>query len=203
MSANTFTLEAAAAANIQLVGSDKGSQAVHDLIVAYQANRRTGSANSKTRAEVSGNNKKIFLRQKGTGNARHGDKRAPIFVGGGVVFGPRPCDYTKKVNKSTRRLALRRVLGDLIAASKVSTVAEFSVADGKTKSFIKAVKDLTDARKVLIVAASFDDSTYLAGRNVQEVLLMTAAEVNIEQLMNADAVILVDNALETLASRTA
>ena len=75
MSANTFTLEAAAAANIQVVGSDKGSQAVHDLIVAYQANRRTGSANSKTRAEVSGNNKKIF-RQKGTGNARHGDKRA-------------------------------------------------------------------------------------------------------------------------------
>lgn len=202
MSANTFTLEAAAAANIQLVGSDKGSQAVHDLIVAYQANRRTGSANSKTRAEVSGNNKKIF-RQKGTGNARHGDKRAPIFVGGGVVFGPRPCDYTKKVNKSTRRLALRRVLGDLIAASKVSTVSEFSVADGKTKSFIKAVKDLTDVRKVLIVAASFDESTYLAGRNVQEVLLMTAAEVNIEQLMNADAVILVDNALETLASRTA
>ena len=100
MSANTFTLEAAAAANIQLVGSDKGSQAVHDLIVAYQANRRTGSANSKTRAEVSGNNKKIF-RQKGTGNARHGDKRAPIFVGGGVVFGPRPCDYSKKVKDFT------------------------------------------------------------------------------------------------------
>ena len=180
MSANTFTLEAAAAANIQVVGSDKGSQAVHDLIVAYQANR-----------------------QKGTGNARHGDKRAPIFVGGGVVFGPRPCDYSKKVNKSTRRLALRRVLGDLIAASKVSTVSEFSVADGKTKSFIKAVKDLTDAKKVLIVAASFDETTYRAARNVQEVLLMTAAEVNIEQLMNADAVILVDNALETLASRTA
>ena len=198
MSANTFTLEAAAAANIQVVGSDKGSQAVHDLIVAYQANRRTGSANSKTR----GNNKKIF-RQKGTGNARHGDKRAPIFVGGGVVFGPRPCDYSKKVNKSTRRLALRRVLGDLIAASKVSTVSEFSVADGKTKSFIKAVKDLTDAKKVLVVAASFDETTYRAARNVQEVLLMTAAEVNIEQLMNADAVILVDNALETLASRTA
>lgn len=198
MSANTFTLEAAAAANIQVVGSDKGSQAVHDLIVAYQANRRTGSANSKTRAEVSSK-----TCAEVSGNARHGDKRAPIFVGGGVVFGPRPCDYSKKVNKSTRRLALRRVLGDLIAASKVSTVSEFSVADGKTKSFIKAVKDLTDAKKVLIVAASFDETTYRAARNVQEVLLMTAAEVNIEQLMNADAVILVDNALETLASRTA
>lgn len=203
MSANTFTLEAAAAANIQVAGSDKGSQAVHDLIVAYQANRRTGSANTKTRGEVSGNNKKIFRQKGSTGNARHGDKRAPIFVGGGVVFGPRPCDYSKKVNKSTRRLALRRVLGDLIAASRISTVAEFSVADGKTKSFIKAVKDLTDAKKVLIVAASFDEATYLAGRNVQDVLLMTAAEVNIEQLMKADAVILVDNALETLASRTA
>lgn len=202
MSANTFTLEAAAAANIQLAGSDKGSQAVHDLIVAYQANRRTGSANSKTRGEVSGNNKKIF-RQKGTGNARHGDKRAPIFVGGGVVFGPRPCDYTKKVNKSTRRLALRRVLGDLIAASKISIIPEFSVADGKTKSFVQAVKNLSEAKKVLIVASSFDDATYLAGRNVQNVLLMTAAEVNIEQLMKASAVILVENALETLASRTA
>ncbi len=203
MSANTFTLEAAAAANIQVVGSDKGSQAVHDLIVAYQANRRTGSANTKTRGEVSGSNKKIF-RQKGTGNARHGDKRAPIMVGGGVVFGPRPCDYTKKVNKTTRRLALRRVLGDIIAAGAASVVPSFSVEDGKTKSFIAAVKALTDApSKVLIVSASFDEQTYLAGRNVQEVLLMTASEVNIEQLMNAKAIIFVESALETLASRTA
>lgn len=202
MSANTFTLEAAAAANIQVVGSDKGSQAVHDLIVAYQANRRTGSANTKTRGEVSGSNKKIF-RQKGTGNARHGDKRAPIMVGGGVVFGPRPCDYTKKVNKTTRRLALRRVLGDIISAGTVSVVPSFSIEDGKTKSFVSAVKALTDSDKVLIVAASFDEKTYLAGRNVQEVLLMTAAEVNIEQLMNAKAVIFVESALETLASRTA
>ncbi|MEG0024861.1 MAG: 50S ribosomal protein L4 [Akkermansia sp.] len=201
MSANTLTLEAAAAANIQVV-SDKGSQAVRDLIVAYQANRRTGSANTKTRGEVSGSNKKIF-RQKGTGNARHGDKRAPIMVGGGVVFGPRPCDYSKKVNKSTRRLALRRVLGDLISAGHVSTIASFSVEDGKTKSFVAAVKELTDAKKVIIVSASFDESTYLAGRNVQNVLLMTAAEVNIEQLMHANAVIFVESALETLASRTA
>ena len=183
-------------------GATIHEHAIHSVVRAQLNAKRQGTQAAKTRTEVRGGGRKIY-RQKGTGNARHGDKRAPIFVGGGVVFGPRPCDYTKKVNKSTRRLALRRVLGDLIAASKVSTVAEFSVADGKTKSFIKAVKDLTDARKVLIVAASFDDSTYLAGRNVQEVLLMTAAEVNIEQLMNADAVILVDNALETLASRTA
>ena len=173
-----------------------------DDLKTLQAYFRDEEHRDPTVTEVRGGGRKIY-RQKGTGNARHGDKRAPIFVGGGVVFGPRPCDYSKKVNKSTRRLALRRVLGDLIAASKVSTVSEFSVADGKTKSFIKAVKDLTDAKKVLVVAASFDETTYRAARNVQEVLLMTAAEVNIEQLMNADAVILVDNALETLASRTA
>ena len=202
MSANTFTLEAAAAANIQVAGSEKGSQAVHDLIVAYQANRRTGSANTKTRGEVSGSNKKIF-RQKGTGNARHGDKRAPIMVGGGVVFGPRPCDYSKKVNKSTRRLALRRVLGDLISNGAVTTVDSFSIADGKTKSFIAAVKEISEAKKILIIAASFEEKTYISGRNVQNVLLMTADEVNIEQLMNARAVILVENAFETLARRTA
>lgn len=202
MSAKIMTIEAATAANIATVGAEKGSQAVRDLIVAYQANRRTGSASTKTRGEVRGNNKKIF-RQKGTGNARHGDKRAPIFVGGGVVFGPRPCDYTKKVNKSTRRLALRRVLGDLITAEKIQTISEFAIADGKTKSFIAAVTALSTAKKVLIVAQYFDEITYRAARNVENVLLMTADEVNIEQLMHANSVILVENALETLASRTA
>lgn len=203
MSVKTFTIEAAVAANIKLVGSDKGSQAVHDLIVAYHANRRTGSANSKTRGEVRGNNKKIF-RQKGTGNARHGDKRAPIFVGGGVVFGPRPRDYSLKVNKSTRRVALRRVLNDSIEAGKFLSVPAFAVADGKTKSFIAAVSALTSApKKVLIIASAFDEITYRSARNVQDVLLMTAAEVNIEHILNAKAIILVDSALETLANRTA
>lgn len=202
MSAKLFTLEDAKQAKITLAGSDKGAQAVHDLVVAYQANRRSGSANTKTRGEVSGSNKKIF-RQKGTGNARHGDKRAPIMVGGGVVFGPRPRDYSKKVNKKTRRLALRRVLGDLIANERVQSVANFSIADGKTKSFIAELAKLTQANKVLILAKGFDEKTYLSARNVSNVLLMTAAEVNIEQLLRAKAVIVVEDALETLACRTA
>ncbi len=86
MSAKTFTADDAKAANIVLAEEGKGAQAVHDLVTAYRANRRTGSANTKTRGEVRGNNKKIY-RQKGTGNARQGDKRAPIFVGGGVMAG--------------------------------------------------------------------------------------------------------------------
>ena len=102
MPAKTFSSDDAAAAQIRLADPNKGSQAVHDLVVAFRANRRTGSACTKTRGEVRGSTKKIY-RQKGTGNARHGDKRAPIFVGGGVVFGPRPRDYSKKVPKSPEK----------------------------------------------------------------------------------------------------
>ena len=201
MSANQMTIEAATAANNVTVGPEKGSQAVHDLVTAYRANRRTGSANTKTRGEVAGNNKKIY-RQKGTGNARHGDHQSPIFVGGGVVFGPRPCDYSKKVNKSTRKLALRRVLGDIISGGKVVTVPSFSVEDGKTKSFVAAVAAIAEGKKILIIAESFDEKTKLSGRNVADVLLMSAAEVNVEQLLDARKVVIVESALETIANRT-
>jgi large subunit ribosomal protein L4 len=201
MSANTLTIEAANAAGLVTVGPEKGSQAVHDLVTAYRANRRTGSANTKTRGEVAGNNRKIY-RQKGTGNARHGDHQAPIFVGGGVVFGPRPCDYSKKVNKSTRKLALRRVLGDIITAGKVVTVPSFSIEDGKTKSFVAAVSEIAEGKKILIIADSFDEMTKRAGRNVAEVLLMSAAEVNVEQLLDARKVVIVDSAMEIIANRT-
>lgn len=165
MSAKTFTAEDAQAANLELVGEEKGRQAVHDLVTAYRANRRSGSACTKTRGEVRGNNKKIY-KQKGTGNARHGDKRAPIFVGGGVVFGPRPRDYSKKVTKSVRKLAMRRVLGDLVRAERILTVDSFAVSDGKTKSFVAAVDALAKPGKILIVGNSFDESTYLAARNI-------------------------------------
>ena len=201
MSATQMTIESANAANIVTVGPEKGSQAVHDLVTAYRANRRTGSANTKTRGEVAGNNKKIY-RQKGTGNARHGDHQSPIFVGGGVVFGPRPCDYSKKVNKSTRKLALRRVLGDIISGGKVVTVPSFSVEDGKTKSFVAAVAAIAEGKKILIISESFDEKTKLAGRNVAEVQLMSAAEVNVEQLLDARKVVIVESALETIANRT-
>lgn len=202
MSAQPLTVEAAQAANLVLVGPEKGRQAVHDLVTAYRANRRTGSANTKTRGEVSGNNKKIY-KQKGTGNARHGDKRAPIFVGGGVVFGPRPRDYSKKVTKSVRKLALRRVLGDLVRGGKITVVDSFSVADGKTKSFVSALTAITSPGKVLVVSNSFDDSTYLAARNVAWAQLVTGADVNVEQLLLANSVVLVGDALQSLAQRSA
>ncbi len=184
----TLSIADAKAANIQVVEGHKGDQAVHDLI--YRANRRQGDANTKTRGEVKGSNKKLW-RQKGTGRARAGTTKNPVWRGGGTVFGPRPRSYAKTVNKKTRR------------AGCVLSVPSFSIEDGKTKSFVAAVKALTDARKVLIVAEKFEDKTYLAGRNVQNVLLITAAEMNIEQLLHADTVIVVEDAYETLARRTA
>jgi len=202
MPAKTFTADDASGANILLAEPDKGAQAVHDLVTAYRANRRTGSACTKTRGEVRGNNKKIY-KQKGTGNARHGDKRAPIFVGGGVVFGPRPRDYSKHVPKNVRKLALRRVLGDLIRDGSIKTLPSFSVADGKTKSFIAAVTADAEPKKVLIVAKSFDDKTYLAARNVGWAQLVTAESLNVEELLHANTILVVEDALETLAKRTA
>ena len=203
MSVKQLSLEDAASANINVIsGTSKGNQAVHDLIVAYRANRRTGSACTKTRGEIRGSGKKIY-KQKGTGGARHGARSAPIFVGGGVVFGPRPRDYSKKVTKSTRKLALRKALGEKIAAGEVASVASFAISDGKTKSFVAAVREISDAKKILIVAQSFDEKTQLASRNVPKVNIMTADEVNVEQILHANAVIIAEDAYETLAKRTA
>ncbi|MBR01088.1 MAG: 50S ribosomal protein L4 [Verrucomicrobiales bacterium] len=200
---SAFTIQDAQSANIQLVSDEsKGSQAVHDLVVAYQANRRSGTAQAKTRGEVNGTGKKMY-RQKGTGNARHGDRKAPIFVGGGVAFGPRNRSYAKTVPKKVRTLALQRVLGDKVNEGAIFRAASLDVESGKTKDFVAALKSLTDAKKVLVIGGAFTDRTYYAARNVQSALLQTVESVNVEQILHSNAVIILDDALETLANRTA
>lgn len=199
--AKTFTISDAQKAQITTIEDDRGGQAVHDMIVAMRANRRQGSAHTKTRGEVSATGKKPF-RQKGTGRARQGGNAAPIHRGGGVVFGPRNTkDYSKTVQRKVRRLAFAKALTERIKAEDVLSLDEFAIGDGKTKSFVKAVGEITDAKKVMIVG-DFDDSTFLAGRNVQKTLLMSANEVNAEHLLYYDKIVLTDGALETLANRT-
>lgn len=203
MSAKTLSIEEAKSASITLLeDAHKGKQAVHDVITAYRANRRTGSASTKTRGEVKCTNKKMY-RQKGTGNARHGDRGAPIFVGGGVAFGPRPRSYNKTINKNTRKLALRRVLSDIIEAGKVSLVDSWKLEDGKTKTAISAIKAITDAKKVLVIGAEFDDPSCLAARNLKTVVMMSADEVNIEQMLHANHIIITKDALAIIAKRSA
>lgn len=200
---SAFTIQDAEKANIQLIADgSKGDQAVHDLVVAYQANRRSGTAQTKTRGEVRGTGKKMY-RQKGTGNARHGDRKAPIFVGGGVAFGPRNRSYAKTVSKKVRTLALRRVLGEKINEGVVHSISSFEVASGKTKDFVKAVREVTEANRVIIIGKEFSEETYRAERNLTWALLQTADNVNVEELLFWGDVIIVDDALETLAKRTA
>ncbi len=201
MSATVLTFEAAKKANIAVIENGKGTQAVHDVVVAMRAARRSGTANTKSKADVNLSGAKPW-RQKGTGRARAGYKSSPVWVGGGVVFGPKPRDYTKKVSKSTRRLALRKALSARISAGEVLVVPEFAVSEPKTKAFLAAVAAITPESKVLIVSRAFDDKTYLAGRNVQPMLLMTSAEVNTEQLLGFKAVIVTNDALEQFAERT-
>jgi len=174
---------------------------MHQAVVRQFANARLGTHKTKTRSENNRTHAKIY-RQKGTGKARHGSRNAPIFVGGGVVFGPRPRDYSKHVPKNVRKLALRRVLGDLVRSEKIVTLDSFNVADGKTKSFVSAIQAITPNDKVLIVG-NFDEPTFLAARNVGWVQLVSGSDLNVEQLLLAKTIVLVGDALSTLAFRTA
>lgn len=202
MAASVLTIESAKNASIRVIENGRGSQAVHDAVVAMRANRRSGTAKTKTRGEVSGSNKKMY-RQKGTGNARMGEKRAPTRVGGGTAHGPKPRDYSKKVSKKTRKLAFAKALSERIKSGDVLTVPTFAVADGKTSSFKKQLESLSQSPKVMIIAMAFDGKTYLAARNFGKALLMTADEANTEQILHYDKIVVTADAMETLARRTA
>src|SRR3954452_15164338 len=126
MAATVLTVDAAKAAKIPVVENGKYTQVVHDAVVAYRANRRTGSANTKSKADVNLSGAKPW-RQKGTGRARAGYKSSPIWRGGGVVFGPKPRDYSKRTSKSQRRLAFHKALSERIKDGDVLSIDEFAV----------------------------------------------------------------------------
>src|SRR5216117_958071 len=174
MSAKVLTKAAAKEAKIELIETGRGTQALHDVVVAMRAARRSGSASTKTKATVNLSGAKPW-RQKGTGRARAGYKSSPVWRGGGVVFGPHPRDYSKKTSKTVRRLAFRKALSERIKAGDVLTVDKFVVPELKTKSFVALLKEQTDARKVLLISDGFDLNTLKSGRNVKPVTLATAS----------------------------
>jgi len=202
MASNILTIEAAKQANLNLVEGHKGKQALHDTIVAYRANRRQGTASTKNRSEVAGSGKKLW-KQKGTGRARMGSVRSPIFSGGGVVFGPRPRDYSKTILRKVKTLAFRTALTSRIATDDVLTTVGITIADGKTKTFLKTIAGITSETNVLVIGGKFDELTLRSARNVADILLKSADEVNAEHLLSFDKVIITGDALETLARRTA
>ena len=202
MSAKILTIDQARAAKFELIENGKGGQAVHDTVVALRAARRSGTACVKTKATVNLSGSKPW-RQKGTGRARAGYASSPVWVGGGVVFGPHPRDYSKKVPKQVRTLALRKALSARIVAGDVLVVDTFIVAEPKTKQFVDLVKTNAAEEKVLVIAAAFDENTYKAARNVRPAQLVTAREVNTEQLLAYRKIIVTSDALPQLAERTA
>src|SRR5438309_6963690 len=136
-----------------LIEDGKGTQAVHDTVVAYQAAQRMGTACTKNVGEVAGTNKKPW-RQKGTGRARAGSFQSPLWRGGGVVFGPKPRDYSKKVGKKTKQLALRKALTERLKAGDVVLVADLKMEAPRTKEFLGVLSALQIQGTALVVASA-------------------------------------------------
>lgn len=200
MGASVLTVEAAKAAGIPVVENGKYTQALHEVVVAYRAARRSGTANTKTKAEVNLSGAKPW-RQKGTGRARAGYKSSPVWTGGGVVFGPKPRDYRKTVSRSVRKAALKKAFSERIRSGSVLTVVSLEVSEPKTKAFVSLVGPLYGNDTALIVSPSFTEITYMAARNVEGIRLVRSADVNAEDLLRYKKVIVTGAALEEIAKR--
>jgi len=179
---------------------DKGLQAVHDTVVAYMASQRSGTACAKTRSEVAGTGKKPW-RQKGTGRARAGSFQSPIWRGGGVVFGPRPRDFRKDVNKKTRKLALQKALTERIKSGEVLVVDQISIAQPKTKDFISILDNLKVDGTALLVTNNPDQNLQLSTRNVSYVGVTTSESLNTYDTLKYDRIIITRDAFSGLQSR--
>lgn len=183
-----------------VIENAKGTQAVHDAVVAIRAAGRSGTACTKTVGEVAGSNKKPW-KQKGTGRARAGSLRSPLWRGGGVVFGPRPRDYTKKVNAKVKQLALRKALGERIRMGDVLVVDDLVVSAPKTKEVLGILGALELAGTTLLVSGENNPPLYLAARNLQAVEVTTADLLNTYQVLRPDKLVFSRAALEKIGQR--
>src|SRR2546423_8626261 len=185
-----------------LIEDGKGTQAVHDAVVAYLANQRRGTACTKTMGEVAGTGKKPW-RQKGTGRARAGSFQSPLWRGGGVVFGPKPRDFGKKVSKATKQLALRKALSERLKSGDVVVVEDIRLSSPKTKEFVALLGALAVEGTALVVAAAGDQYRSLASRHVPQVELATSDSLNTYQVLRFDKLLFTRGAFEKLEQRLA
>ena len=185
-----------------MIENGKGSQAVHDAVVAFNAAQRMGTACTKTAGDVAGTNKKPW-RQKGTGRARAGSFQSPLWRGGGVVFGPKPRDFAKKVGRTTRQLALRKALSARLKSGDVIIIDDIKLATSKTKEFVGVLANLQVHGTALIVANTGDQNLRLASRNVPNVELTTGEELNTYQILHRDKLVFTRGAFEQVENRLA
>nr|WP_218949521.1 50S ribosomal protein L4 [Acinetobacter sp. YH12250] len=169
-------------------GRDFNEALVHQVVTAYLAGGRQGSKAQKSRADVSGGGKKPF-RQKGTGRARAGSIRSPIWVGGGKTFAARPQDWSQKVNRKMYRGAMQCILAELVRQDRLILVEEIAVAAPKTKELLAKLNDL-NAPRALIVTDAVDENLYLAARNIPHVDVVDAAAIDPVSLIAFDKVVM-------------
>jgi large subunit ribosomal protein L4 len=178
----------------------RGAQAVLDVVTAYRAGIRAGTASTKTRADVRGGGRKPY-RQKGTGRARQGSIRSPILRGGGVVFGPHPRDFSKKVNKKVAALAFRRALSEKIAAGAVVVAEGLGEIEPKTKALTPLLKQVAGGRAALLVTGAPSRNPHLAARNRAKGEVTTAAQAHTYQIVRYPVIVTDAAGLEALQAR--
>ena len=187
--------------NEEIFGITPNDHAIYLDVKQYLANQRQGTAKTKDRSEVAYSTKKL-IRQKGSGGARHGSRKANIYVGGGRVFGPEPRCYRTKLNKKLKQLARFSALSYKAKESAITMLEPFAMDAPKTKEFIQILKNIKAGdRKVLVVLPENSNNIYLSSRNLPEVRVITVDEINTYSIMNANSMVLVDGVQDILASR--
>ncbi len=181
----------------ELFGIEPNQNAVHEVVKNYLANQRQGTQSAKTRGEVRGGGRKPF-RQKGTGRHRQGSSTDPSQVGGGIVFAPKPRDYSYAVPKKVRRLALKSVLSAKVADDEIIVLDKLEMKEAKTKEMVKVLANIGAAKKALIVMPEKDEAVVRAAHNIPGVRTALAANMNVYEIINHTSFIVTKEAVEKI-----
>ena len=186
--------------NDAVFGIEPNDHVIYLDVKQYLANQRQGTAKSKERSEHSGSTRKLG-RQKGGGGARRGDINSPVLVGGGRVFGPKPRDYSFKLNKKVKILARKSALSYKAKDNEIIVVDNFDMAAPKTKDFVNIAKNLkVEGKKTLVVLPEVNKNVYLSARNLQKAEIMSANNINTYKILNADVLVIAEASLEKIDS---
>ena len=186
--------------NDAVFGIEPNDHVIYLDVKQYLANQRQGTAKSKERSEHSGSTRKLG-RQKGGGGARRGDINSPVLVGGGRVFGPKPRDYSFKLNKKVKILARKSALSYKAKDNEIIVVDNFDMAAPKTKDFVNIAKNLkVEGKKTLVVLPEVNKNVYLSARNLQKAEITSANNINTYKILNADVLVIAEASLEMINS---
>lgn len=180
-----------------IFGAEVNEAVLHEVVKNYLANQRQGTQSAKTRAEVRGGGRKPF-RQKGTGNARQGTIRAPHFVGGGVVFAPKPRDYSYRLPKQVKRVAMMSALSSKVASNELIVLDELQMEAAKTKEMIKILANINAGKKTLVVLPEVDRNVILSARNLKGIRTELVTTMNVYQILNHGSFVATKKAIEKI-----